>query len=76
MNGADRNCGFRCLMIVLQGATMSDLARISIPLNHLAGVVAGLVPAMTKFQAQEKNRGGRETSPAMLRIQVRQVSAR
>jgi hypothetical protein len=54
MNGADRNGGSHCFMIALQGATMSDLARISIALNHLAGVVAGLVPTTTKFQAQEK----------------------
>jgi hypothetical protein len=75
MNGADRNGGFHRVMIVLQGATMSDLAQISIALNHLAGVVAGLVAATTKFQAQKKSRWP-ETSAAMVRIQVRQVSAR
>jgi hypothetical protein len=54
MNGADRNGGFHYLMIVLQGATMSDLAGISIASNHLAGVVAGLVAATAKSQTQEK----------------------
>jgi hypothetical protein len=42
------------LYIALQGATMSELARISIALNHLTGVAAGLVPATLKFLAQGK----------------------
>jgi hypothetical protein len=47
-----------------EGATIADLERISNALNHLTGVVAGLVPAPSKLLAQTKTIEVAWTSPA------------
>jgi hypothetical protein len=54
MNGTDRNGGSHRLIIALGGATIIDLKRISIALNHLTDVVAGLIAATPKLLAQTK----------------------
>jgi len=58
---------FTALIIALDGSNDRRLERISIALNHLTGVVAGLVRATSKFLAQAKIIEAAGTSPITTR---------